>query len=111
MGQWPVADKFLRHNPLLLWLERKGVFQGSTFPLVPLVAKNMRERVKYYQTKEEPAIKEREDLLDKFLHAKETHPHVVTEREVLSLSLTMILAGAETTLESLIYPCLKACHR
>lgn len=108
MGQWPVIDKFLRHNPLLLWLERKGVFQGSTFPLVPLVAKNMRERLTYYQKKEES---EREDLLDKFLHAKETHPHVVTEREVLSLSLTMILAGAETTLESLIYPCLKECHR
>ena len=58
----------------------------------------MNNRLEYYRTKDDNESK-REDLLDKFLKAKETHPKAMTEREVLSLSLTMILAGAETTLD------------
>ena len=56
----------------------------------------MNNRLEYYRTKDDNESK-REDLLDKFLKAKETHPKAMTDREVLSLSLTMILAGAETT--------------
>lgn len=56
----------------------------------------MKNRLDYYRTKDDNESK-REDLLDKFLKAKETHPKAMTDREVLSLSLTMILAGAETT--------------
>lgn len=100
-------DKFLRHNPVLLWLERKGFYRGSTFPLVPLVAKHIGERVNYYNQKKDFETKGREDFLDKFLKAKETHPKAMTEREVLSLSLTMVLAGSETTLDLLpilLYP-------
>lgn len=98
MGQWPLLDKFLRHNPVRLWLDKVGIYSGATFPLVPLVAKHMNNRLEYYRTKDDNESK-REDLLDKFLKAKETHPKAMTEREVLSLSLTMILAGAETTLD------------
>ena len=96
MGQWPILDKFLRHNPVLLWLDRVGIYRGATFPLVPLVAKHTNERLEYYRTKGDNESK-REDFLDKLLKAKETHPKAITDREVLSLSLTMILAGAETT--------------
>ena len=59
----------------------------------------MRDRINYYSTKKDFETKEVEDLLDKFLKAKETHPKALTEREVLSLSLTMVLAGAETMLD------------
>lgn len=109
VGQWPLLDKFLRHNPVRLWLDRVGIYSGATFPLVPLVAKHMNNRLDYYRTKDDNESK-REDLLDKFLKAKETHPKAMTEREVLSLSLTMILAGAETTsitLTALFYYILK----
>lgn len=72
------------------------MYSGATFSLVPLVAKHMKDRLEYYRTKDDNESK-REDLLDKFIKAKETHPKAMTDREVLSLSLTMILAGAETT--------------
>ena len=59
----------------------------------------MSDRINYYGTKKDFETKEFEDLLDKFLKAKETHPKAMTDREVLSLSLTMVLAGAETMLD------------
>lgn len=93
----PIVDKFLRHNPVLLWLEKQGVFQGSTFPGVPFAVRHMRERVEYYANRDPFENKDREDLLDKFLKAKAEHPDIVTDKEVLGLSLSMMIAGAETT--------------
>lgn len=60
----------------------------------------MRARINYYNTKKDSETKENEDLLDKFLKAKETHPNFMSDREVLSISMTMVLAGAETMLDS-----------
>ena len=82
---------------MLLWLERQGLYKGSTFSLGPFVGKRMRDRIaqdKRRKPDDEP--KGAEDLLDKFLKARETHPKAVSDQEVLSLSLTMVLAGAET---------------
>lgn len=93
----PIVDKFLRHNPVLLWLEKQGVFQGSTFPGVPFAVRHMRERVEYYANRDAFENKDRGDLLDKFLKAKAEHPDIVTDKEVLGLSLSMMIAGAETT--------------
>ena len=96
MGAWPFGDKFLRHNPVLLWLERQGFYQAGTFPLGSFVAKRMRARINESSTKKDSETQEFKDLLDNFLKARETHPKFMTEREVLNISLTMILAGAET---------------
>ena len=56
----------------------------------------MMERIKRQKTAPDFETKESEDLLDKFLKTRQTHPKAVTEKEVVSLSLTMVLAGAET---------------
>ena len=96
MGPSPALDKLFRHNPVLLWLERKGFYQKGSFPLAIFVAKRMKARVNYYDTKQDSETKNTEDLLDKFFKAKEAHPEAMSEKEVLSLSLTMVLAGAET---------------
>ena len=96
MGSWPVGDKFLRHNPVLLWLQRQGFYQADTFPLGPFVAKRMRDRVNEYNTKKDVETRRVGDLLDNFLKAKKTHPDFMTDKEVVSISLTMILAGADT---------------
>ena len=100
MGPSPFWDRFLRHNPLLMWLERKGYYTGSTMSLGPFVGKRMKERIMQQKNTKNLENKESEDLLDKFLKARETHPKAVSEPEVMSLSLTMVLAGAETMLDS-----------
>jgi cytochrome P450 len=93
-----MVDLFLRHNPVLMWLEQRGLYQGSTFPGVPFALRWLRERQKQYDaglTKD--GIQSREDLLDQFLKARQENPQVVTEQEVLGLSLSMMIAGGETT--------------
>ena len=96
-GQMPSVDMFLRHNPVLMWLERKEWISSSTFPGVPFAVTHMQKRLKRYADDVEKHTTDQEDLLDKFLKAKRDRPEVVTEREVLGLSLSMMIAGSETT--------------
>ena len=60
----------------------------------------MKERIMRQKRAPDNETTESENLLDKFLKTRQTHPKAVTEQEVMSLSLTMVLAGAETMLES-----------
>ena len=85
-----------RHNPILLWLERLGWFHGSTFPGATLAVQRMIERKKQYEAGKVKKGSERQDLLDTFLRAQKENPGKVSDREVLGLSLSMIIAGAET---------------
>lgn len=88
---------FLNHNPILLWLERRGWFHSSPFPGAPLALKHMRERQKRYENNNPTTEGSREDLLDKFMKAGKQHPDIVREKEILGLSISMIIAGAEST--------------
>jgi cytochrome P450 len=94
----PTLDLFLRHNPILMWLERRGLYRGSTFPGVPFALRWLRERQRAYDLGfAKGASENREDLLDQFLKARRENPDIVTEQEVLGLSLSMMIAGGETT--------------
>lgn len=57
----------------------------------------MRERLKRYAADVEKNTSDREDMLDRFLKAKQERPEIVNEREVLGLSLSMMIAGSEPT--------------
>ena len=95
----PVLDKILRHNPILIWLNTWGLFVGRTFPGIPFAAKRIQaklDRQKIIETQEEDPITQ-ESLLDRFLRAKQEHSEIVTDREVLGLTLSMIFAGSDTT--------------
>lgn len=101
----PIVDLFLRHNPLLMWLEKQGWYKGSTFPGVPFALRWLRERQQQYDEhscEDEP--KSHEDLLDQFLKARQENPEIVTEQEVLGLSLSMMIAGGETTCATALNP-------
>lgn len=91
----PTVDLFLRHNPILMWLEKREWIASNTFLGIPFAVNHIRERQARYDAEKHTA--NREDLLDKFLKAKRERPEIVTEREVLGLSLSMMIAGSETT--------------
>lgn len=95
-GQIPSMNILFRHNPILLWLERLGWFHGSTFPGATLAVQRMTERKKQYEAGKVKKESERQDLLDTFLRVQKENPGKVSDREVLGLSLSMIIAGAET---------------
>ena len=94
-GQMPWVDLLFRHNPLLMWLERRGWYTGNTFPGAIFALQRIRER----DQQKLPNIDKdsREDLLDKFRRARRERPEHITEQEVLGLSLSTMLAGGETT--------------
>ena len=92
----PWVSKLLRHNPILLWLERRKWYAGNTFPGALFAVGRIQAR-----EQEEPTgdnADRREDLLDKFRRANRKFPEHVTSREVVGLSLSTMFAGAETRL-------------
>ena len=92
-------DMYLRHNTLLMWLERRGIYHGVTFPGATFPLQRIAERkMQKFEGKREGT---QEDLLDKFLRAKDERPNIVSDREVLGSSLSMMIAGAETRSVSL----------
>lgn len=96
-GHIPAVYLFIRHNPIWLWLERKEWISSSSFAGVPFAIKHMRERLKRYAADAEKNAGHREDILDRFLKARQDRPEIVTEREVLGLSLSIMIAGSEPT--------------
>ena len=96
----PSVDIFLRHNPILMWLERRGWHTGNTFPGATFAIQRIQEREQQKLAGNDPD--RREDLLDKFLRAKSERPEHITKKEVLGLSLSTMLAGAETRLDPLV---------
>ena len=93
----PTLDVFLRHNPVMMWLERREWISSVTFPGATFAMQRIREREQRYENEAEKGAADPEDLLDKFLKAKLERPEVVGEGEVLALNLSMIIAGSETT--------------
>ena len=91
----PITNSFLRHNPIALWLERRGLYKSNTFPGATFAAQRLMERRKLYDSGKRST--DRVDFLDKFLLAHKQHPEIVTIQEVMGLSLSTILAGSETT--------------
>lgn len=96
-GQMPALDLLVRHNPIMMWLQKRGFYVSSTFPGVSFASKHLQSRQQCYQTSAKVDGENFKDLLDKFLDAKSEHPQIFTDRELLSLSLTMMFAGSETT--------------
>ncbi|KAL6718680.1 hypothetical protein ACLMJK_002914 [Lecanora helva] len=95
VGQMPWLDRLLRHNPLLMWFERQGLYGGNTFPGANFALDRYGERESKQML--EPVQAEQEDLLDKFRKAKVERPEHISYMEVLGLSLSTIIAGSEPT--------------
>ena len=94
VGQMPWVDMLLRHNLILMWLERRGWYAGNTFPGATFAIQRIQERGQEKLTGN--GTDKREDLLDKFRRAKQERPEHITDKAVLGLSLSTMLAGAET---------------
>ena len=92
--QMPVLDRLLRKNPLWLWLNRRGLF-ASTMSVRGAFAANAQEERRLFH--KERSERTEESLTDNFIRAQEEHPDVIGPKEFLSLGLTIVAAGSETT--------------
>ena len=102
IGGAPWLDLLLLKNPILLWFNRRGLFNFKPNPAVPWALSRQNARInKSKEGDKKPAFGERTDLLDKFLQAKEKHLDTITDKEVLGMGLSMVFAGSETTATTL----------
>ena len=105
---WPVLDKWLKKKPILMWLNRRGYFNGKPLPSLTFAAEAQLERRRQREQKDLDAKSERlghqsteETLTDKFLSVQEAHPGSLGPSEILSLALSVIVAGSDSTAVSI----------
>jgi cytochrome P450 len=89
----PWIDFLLLKNPIRLWLSRLQVIGGDT-PVVKFAKSRMTNRLDTTKTKEEAS---RQDFLSRFLAAKESDPTFFDDAKVLSMTVSNMNAGSDTT--------------
>ncbi|KFY86813.1 hypothetical protein V500_07382 [Pseudogymnoascus sp. VKM F-4518 (FW-2643)] len=102
IGQIPFLDLLLLKNPLYLLAAQHGLID-ATFPVARFARARLEERIRIASSPSppKPDPSSPPDLLSKFLNAQQTHPSTVTQKEVLTLAVSMAFAGSETTAISL----------
>jgi cytochrome P450 len=85
----PFLDKFLVKNPIALRFRANNHVVQFTTALIA-------DRLKH-----SPPPTNRQDFLAMFLRAQQSHPGVVTDRQVVFYSVTNVFAGSDTTAISL----------
>jgi cytochrome P450 len=119
VGQQPKLDLVFKKNPVKLLLGRLG-FLNSTMPQVKFAQQRFAERMQEMgpassqETKPKPGGPR--DFLTRFLEAKKSHADVIGDPQVLSLTMTNLVAGSDTTaisLRTIFYYLLKTpeCYR
>lgn len=106
-GQMPVLDKFMLKNPILLWLNRRGLFCGKPHPIVNWAVKAY---MSHKSNKASSGESTTRTLLGAFSRAKDLHPSKLNDAHCISLGISMVVAGSESTailLTAFIYFVLK----
>ena len=114
IGQMPWLDQLLLKNPILRLLDIFNI-KAFGFPVVGFAKARMDERLAI-RGKGSENKNGREDLLSMFLRAKEARPEFFHDGRVLTMAVSMALAGSETTgisLAAVFYYLLKEprCYR
>ncbi|KAF9238714.1 hypothetical protein LCP9604111_9356 [Penicillium roqueforti] len=102
IGQMPWLDYLFIKNPL-----RSFLTGGSTGAVARFARARLDERLKQKST---PVAKTHQDFLDHFLKAKDEHPTIVDDNQVLSYTISNMNAGSDTTaisLRAILYYTLK----
>jgi hypothetical protein len=90
----PILDKLTLKNPFLMWFNRHSLFNIRN-PLFPIVKRQFTDRKEHWEDAGGRPT-DREVMSDGFLLAKQQHPED-TDFQPLQHSITMVVAGSETT--------------
>jgi len=93
----PWLDRFLKKNPVLLWLNARGFMSSATSPIALFARKRMIERAN--QEKAEPSsnVIQPLDFLARFQQAAKEDPSFLDDRQILGLTISSVFAGADST--------------
>lgn len=90
----PLLDKLTLKNPILLWLQKRGMAELIN-PLRPIVQRHFMERKVVWENNRAQES-ERETLVDRFLAVEAENPGTSSLKPE-GHAMTMVLAGSETT--------------
>ena len=77
-----------------MWLGRRGWYNGNTSPGTPLAIQRTSESEHKMKC---GGTDGRVDILDRVQQTKRERPELITNKEALSITLSTMFAGAETT--------------
>lgn len=113
VGQIPILDYFFAKNPIY----RMGppAFDGAVQKSAQYLFNRYKDNAKAGEQEVEKGQslshgKRDPDFLDKYIEAKQQHPDVVDDAQILSYQLINVIAGADTTsnaLSAILYHALK----
>lgn len=102
----PFLDRFWFKNPVRMWLSKIGFVNSST-PVVVFAQRRLAERVESDKTQPpNPSDILGRGFLSRFLEVHEKDPEFISINRVLSLTVTNMFAGSDTTaisLRSILY--------
>lgn len=93
-AQMPILDRLTFKNPILMWFNRRGLFEPKK-PLLSIVQRHFFERKKIWEQKS-GSEGDRVTLVDRFLQAQRDHQEKVSIPPQ-GHAFTMVVAGSETT--------------
>lgn len=99
VGQMPWLDKVFWKNPILRQLTKWGLWDTSSGVAVFARARMQERTTGTIDETTKPTI--RDDLLSMFMRARENRPDFMTQKQVLTMAVSMAFAGSETTAISL----------
>ncbi|KAL3487074.1 cytochrome P450 [Aspergillus germanicus] len=106
IGQLPILDSLFLKNPLRLWLSSIGYLNANS-PVVKFSQARMQPANREStitdnrSSKTLPSPPKRRDFLARFLEAQKKDPEFITTQKVLTLTVTNMFAGSDTTAISL----------
>ena len=103
-GQAPWTDRLLVKNPVLMRFQKLGI-GNSRSAAADFATRRQAERIADLDKEEKalPDVDEKRgvDFLTRFLQAQKDHPDFMDNTRVLAVSLSLILAGSDSTAISL----------
>ena len=94
LSRMPLLDHLTFKNPLLLWLQKRGMFLLEN-PLTRIVHNHFQERKQVWQSKRDQST-DGKTLSDHFLTAERDNAGKI-EFRAEGMAFGMIVAGSETT--------------
>lgn len=89
-------------NPILLYLDRHGWTSPTANSLIQHAIKHQIAHERRRKAGTTQSLATQKDLFDQFLDARDADPAFLNDRTMMSLGLTMIFTGAETTAVTLL---------
>lgn len=92
----PWLDLLWKKNPVILWLDDRGLITNDTSPVVPFAGKRMAE-TENQEKQVSLHAHQPLDFLARFQRETREDPDFLNDRQILALTISSVFAGSDST--------------